>query len=118
MKTYPMADGRCARHLSWMLQPGCYRAKASDAQLEVRGQIEGRRQRALLLRVRCCAGAQGTVSILARTDDHGVNPIKRHCQHQPENGGEEEAAQDFAYGMGMEKAAIGISVGKAFGSGL
>ena len=55
---------------------------------------------------------------LARTCNHGVNPIEGYREHHPQDGGEEQAAHDFTYWVSVEEAPVGTLVGEAFGSGL
>ena len=113
VKTYPVADGSCARHLSWMLQRrrvGCTIVRCGTVRKERGGRFAAE---ASMLRGRTADGAS-----LARADDHGVDPIKCYCQHQPENGGEKQAAHDLAYRVDVEEAPVRTAVGEAFCSGL
>ena len=41
---------------------------------------------------------------LARANDHGVNRVEGDGEQHPEDRGEEKAAHDLAYGMGLEEA--------------
>ena len=40
---------------------------------------------------------------LAGANDHGVNRVENDREQHPENGRQEEAAYDLAYGMGLEE---------------
>ena len=43
-------------------------------------------------------------SVLVPAENHGVNRVDRECDEDPADGGEEEAADDLADGMGGEEA--------------
>jgi hypothetical protein len=41
---------------------------------------------------------------LARANDHGINRVESDGEQHPEDRGEEKAAHDLAYGMGLKEA--------------
>jgi hypothetical protein len=47
--------------------------------------------------------------------DHGVDLVNADCEDCPEYGRHEEAADNIAYGMGLEEAWRGASTGTAIG---
>lgn len=45
--------------------------------------------------------------VLERADDHRVNRVEGDREQHPEDGGEEKAARDLAYGVVVEEAVWG-----------
>jgi len=90
---------------------GCYSAGDWDGRL--RGRDGGKKRR----RTRD-ASRRKRVRRLVRASDHGVDGIEDDCEQHPEDGREEEAAHDFDYGVGGEKAAAVGASGEAGVSGL
>lgn len=52
---------------------------------------------------------------LVSAHDHGVDLVNADCEDCPEYGRHEEAADNIAYGMGLEEAWRGASTGTAIG---
>ena len=103
VKTYPVADGSGAGHLCWMLQgrgTGCTDWGGSGV---VRKEDVG----GLCLGKLPAARAHSGGRLFLPCDDHGVDPVEGHREHQPHNGREEEATHDLAYGVGVEETAVG-----------
>ena len=108
VKTYPVDDGGGARHLDLMLQRGRGWMHTGLAMIspcghfavqpgEVQGRTTGCRDSRCAARVSVCAAD------LVRANNHGVNRVENDGEQHPQNGREEEAANDFAYGMSSEE---------------
>ena len=74
---------------------------------DVRFRVGGRTGR-VLAGGSCAARGTGKLDV---ADNHGINAVEGDGKQHPEDGGEEEAADDLAYGMVLEEA-IGAVLGE------